>query len=80
MRRNHRRFVVVGMHDEYKTCKVCTYCWRSTVLARARRLNSGQVQTLRVHGSDECVSSECASFRAGYTIKARDPHSALTIL
>ena len=80
MRRNHRRFAVVAMHDEYKTSKVCTFCWRPTALARARRFRNGQVQTLRVNGSVECVNPACISFRAGYTIKARDPHSALAIL
>ncbi|KAF9271119.1 hypothetical protein BGZ68_004196, partial [Mortierella alpina] len=80
MRRCHRRVTTVGMHDEFKTSKVCTFCWQPTVLARARRVKNGEIQVMRLNGSVECVNPECVSFRAGYTVKARDPHSALAIL
>ncbi|KAG9322127.1 hypothetical protein KVV02_008379 [Mortierella alpina] len=72
MRRSHRRLAAVGMHDEFKTSKVCAFCWRPTALAGARRVKNGQVQTLRVSGSIECVNPQCVSFRASYTVKAQD--------
>ena len=35
---------------------------------------------MSLHGALECVNPSCEHFQLGYTIKARDPHSALYIL
>jgi len=80
MRRNHRRYCTVAIHDEFRTSKICTYCHGAVVLARSRRLKNGQVIFKTVNGTVECSNPACVSFRCGYTMKARDPHSAVAIL
>ncbi|CAO3567902.1 unnamed protein product [Mortierella alpina] len=80
MRRNHRRYCTVAIHDEFRTSKICTYCHGAVVLARSRRVKNGQVIFKTVNGTVECSNPACVSFRCGYTMKARDPHSAVAIL
>ncbi|CAO3568855.1 unnamed protein product [Mortierella alpina] len=80
MRRNHRRYCTVAIHDEFRTSKICTYCHGAVILARSRRVKNGQVIFKTVNGTVECSNPACVSFRCGYTMKARDPHSAVAIL
>jgi hypothetical protein len=79
MREQHRRYCTVGMTNEYRSSKTCVFCFQPVQLARSRRLVSGKVKVVKVHGAVECVNPACPSFKCGYTTKPRDPHAALCI-
>ncbi|KAF9942579.1 hypothetical protein BGZ70_006116, partial [Mortierella alpina] len=51
MRRNHRRYCTVVIHDEFRTSKTCTYCHGAVVLARSRRIKNGQVVFRTINGT-----------------------------
>ncbi|KAF9953804.1 hypothetical protein BGZ70_000114 [Mortierella alpina] len=80
LRQEHRRYTTVAVTGEYRTSKTCVACYQPVELARARRLVNGEARIVAVHGALECVNPSCEHFQLGYTIKARDPHSALCIL
>jgi hypothetical protein len=79
MRKEHQKNCVVGITDEYRTSKVCIYCFQEVRVARSRRMVKGKSKMVRVHGALECINPACPSFKEGYTIKARDPHAATAI-
>lgn len=79
MRKEHSRYCPVGITDEYRTSKICIFCFRQLVSARSRRIVGGKIKTVKVHGALECENTECESYKFGYTIKPRDPHAAAAI-
>ncbi|KAF9948128.1 hypothetical protein BGZ72_009918 [Mortierella alpina] len=79
MRTEHMKHGPVVIADENNTSRTCCYCFDPVQLATGRRLVKGQVKMVKIHGTVECVNEECLSFKAGYTMKSRDPHAALAI-
>ncbi|KAK3825497.1 MAG: hypothetical protein J3Q66DRAFT_278143 [Benniella sp.] len=79
LRHEHQQHCVVALTDEFRTSKVCVYCFHQVQQARSRRLINGEIKTVRVHGALECTNPACPSFQEGYTIKPRDPHAAVAI-
>ncbi|KAG0253317.1 hypothetical protein BG011_006429 [Mortierella polycephala] len=79
MRKERQKNCIVGITDEYRTSKVCIYCFQDVRMARSRRMIKGKSKMVRVHGALECINPACPSFKEGYTIKARDPHAAAAI-
>ncbi|KAG0316592.1 hypothetical protein BGZ99_006812 [Dissophora globulifera] len=79
MRKEHQRHCLVAMTDEYRSSKTCVLCLSQAQLIRGCRIVNGPIRTFRLNGSVECVDPQCLSFKVGYTIKARDTHSAATI-
>ncbi|KAF9574644.1 hypothetical protein EC968_005874 [Mortierella alpina] len=79
LRQEHMKHCPTVLTDEYKTSRICCYCSEPVEQARGRRIINGKEVTVKLHGSLECTNSACPSVKIGYTIKARDPHSALAI-
>src|SRR5690349_4281407 len=66
------------MTDEHRSSKTCVFCFHELRIARS--LVGGIIKTTKVNGTVKCVNPDCPSFRVGYTMKARDTHSAMAIL
>jgi hypothetical protein len=79
LREHHRQHCPIGMTDEFRSSQTCVYCFQQVSLARSRRFIGGKIKTTKVHGAVECTNPQCPSFKANYTIKPRDPHSAVCI-
>ncbi|KAG0323838.1 hypothetical protein BGZ99_002455 [Dissophora globulifera] len=79
MRKEQQKHIVVSFTNEYRTLKTCLFCFGPVRLARRRRLVNDPIRSLRLYGGIECVNPVCVSFKAGYTIKARDAHSVVVI-
>jgi len=79
MREQHRRHCTIGMTNEYRSSQTCVWCFQQTRLARSRRIINGRITSVKIHGAVECINPSCISFKCGYTIKPRDPHSAIAI-
>ncbi|KAI8356335.1 hypothetical protein B0O80DRAFT_24618 [Mortierella sp. GBAus27b] len=79
LRKEHQQHCVVAIQDEYRTSKVCIYCFQEVRPARSRRIIQGKEKMVRVHGALECSNPNCPAFREGYTIRPRDAHAAVAI-
>ncbi|KAF9358967.1 hypothetical protein BGX26_000509 [Mortierella sp. AD094] len=79
LRQEHMKHCPVVLTDEYRSSKTCIYCFGEVRTARARRIVNGEAKMVRINGALECVNPMCPSVKVGYTIKSRDPHSALAI-
>ncbi|KAI8363414.1 hypothetical protein B0O80DRAFT_372813, partial [Mortierella sp. GBAus27b] len=79
LRKKHQQHCVVAIQDEYRTSKVCIYCFQEVRPARSRRIIQGKEKMVRVHGALECSNPNCPAFREGYTIRPRDAHAAVAI-
>lgn len=79
MRREHMQHCPVVLTNEFRSSKTCIYCFQELEKAYARRIVNGQVKMVRVNGALECTNPDCDSFKASYTIKSRDAHSAVAI-
>lgn len=79
MRKQHIQYCTIGMTNEYRSSQTCIFCFQQIQLARSQRVVGGRAKLVKVHGAIECTNSSCPSFKSGYTIKPRDPHSATCI-
>lgn len=79
LRKQHIQYSTIGMTNEYRSSQTCIFCFQQIQLARSRRLVGGKVKSVKVRGAVECVNPSCVSFKCSYTIKSRDPHSAVCI-
>ncbi|KAI8346124.1 hypothetical protein B0O80DRAFT_393124 [Mortierella sp. GBAus27b] len=77
IRKQHMRYGVVALTNEYRTSQTCASCFQQLRPAKARRQVNGESKVVRLHGSMECTNSRCESWRAGHTIMSRDKNAAL---
>ncbi|KAF9953766.1 hypothetical protein BGZ72_005184, partial [Mortierella alpina] len=79
-RKYHARTALALVVDEFKTTKVCSYCFARTRLARQRRvMKDSQIKMVACNGAIECVNINCQSRRLGHTIRNRDGNASQSI-
>ncbi|KAF9570598.1 hypothetical protein EC968_001673 [Mortierella alpina] len=79
MRAQHRQYCPVAIVDEYRTSRVCFYCFQEMQMARSRRVKGQAIRTVRVHGALECTNHECVAVKGRYCIRPRDTHASAVI-
>ena len=79
MRAQHRQYCPVAIVDEYRTSRVCFYCFQEMQLVRSRRVKGQAIRTVRVHGAVECTNPDCVAVKGRYTIRPRDTHASAVI-
>lgn len=79
MCRENRQYNIVCETNEHRTSQVCSACFEPIELARATRVQAGQVKHIRLHGAVVCKSRECPRVLAGKATQGHDSNSAVNI-
>lgn len=78
-RRRHRRYVTVGMTNEYCTSQICSSCFfpvcrpQKTIILDNKRIRKS------VNGGSICYNPRCPSYLAGCNTRNRDVQAAINI-
>ncbi|KAG9319066.1 hypothetical protein KVV02_000726 [Mortierella alpina] len=70
----HRQYCPVAIVDEFRTSRVCFYCFQEMQLVRSKRVKGQVIRTVRVHGAVECTNHDCVAVKGWYTIRPQDTH------
>jgi len=76
MRRNHCRYVTVGMTNEYNTSQTCSTCFLPIVHPRIRKFVKGTWKTVTNNGTSVCLNQDCPTYQAGTNSRNRDVQAA----
>lgn len=78
--RLHGKYTTVAITDEFRTTKLCPYCFKTCVHpSYTKVLPGGKTISKRRLGASLCVNPNCPAKKFHYTTRPRDGQAALSI-
>jgi hypothetical protein len=75
-RKRHRRYVSIGMTNEYLTSQTCSTCFNPIMHPQVRKIVSGKWKSVKSNGTSLCVNPLCPTYKAGRNTSNRDVQAA----